>query len=72
MAENSAMFQRVYLCLRALKQGFLKGCRPFVGLDGCFLNGSIGVLLTAIGCHTDGQVYTFAYVLVEKENYGSV
>jgi alpha-galactosidase len=30
------VFQRMYICLGALKKGFLAGCRKVVGLDGCF------------------------------------
>jgi hypothetical protein len=29
-------FKRIYICLDALKKGFLAGCRKVVGLDGCF------------------------------------
>jgi len=35
--ENpGAVFQRFYVCLDALKRGFLAGCRKVIGLDGCF------------------------------------
>ncbi|KAK4409404.1 hypothetical protein Sango_0013400 [Sesamum angolense] len=34
----------------AVKKGFLSGCRPFIGVDGCYLKGPHGgVLLTAVG-----------------------
>jgi hypothetical protein len=45
-----AKFQRLYLSLAAMKKGFLEGCRPVIGLDGCFLKGPYkGILLAAIG-----------------------
>ncbi|VVA36592.1 PREDICTED: transposon, partial [Prunus dulcis] len=33
------LFQRLYVCLGACKAGFIAGCRPIIGLDGCFLKG---------------------------------
>jgi hypothetical protein len=32
-----AKFWRLYLSLAAMKSGFLAGCHPIIGLDGCFL-----------------------------------
>ncbi|XP_038717376.1 uncharacterized protein LOC120010656 [Tripterygium wilfordii] len=34
--EEPVVFKRVYMCLAALRDGFLAGCRPLIGLDGCF------------------------------------
>jgi alpha-galactosidase len=34
------VFQRMYICLDALRKGFLAGCRKVVGLDGCFFKGA--------------------------------
>ncbi|MBA0655734.1 hypothetical protein Goklo_008182 [Gossypium klotzschianum] len=31
------LFQRFYTCFDALRRGFLDGCRPILGLDGCYL-----------------------------------
>ncbi|KAK8611716.1 hypothetical protein V6N13_131760 [Hibiscus sabdariffa] len=34
----------------AVKQGWIEGCRPFIGVDGCFLKAVIkGALLVAVG-----------------------
>ena len=30
-------FQRLYMCLGALKQGWKEGYGPILGLDGCFI-----------------------------------
>ena len=35
-------FKRMYVRYNAQKVGFLGGCRPFVGLDGCYLKGKFG------------------------------
>ncbi|KAL0400664.1 UNVERIFIED_CONTAM: hypothetical protein Slati_4096300 [Sesamum latifolium] len=43
-------FKRLYICWGALKQEFLKGCRPIICLDGCHLKISVGgILLSAVG-----------------------
>ena len=33
------IFQKIYICLNTIREGFLVGCRKLVGLDGCFLKG---------------------------------
>ena len=35
-------FKRMYIRYNAQKLGFLGGCRPFFGLDGCHLKGKFG------------------------------
>ncbi|GAU46358.1 hypothetical protein TSUD_325000 [Trifolium subterraneum] len=40
--EAVPQFRRFYVCLDACKRGFNAGCRPFIGLDGCFLKGYYG------------------------------
>ena len=35
-------FKRMYVRYNAQKVGFLKGCRPIIGLDGCHLKGRFG------------------------------
>ncbi|TXG72109.1 hypothetical protein EZV62_000688 [Acer yangbiense] len=34
-------FQRMFLSFEAQKFGFLEGCRPFIGVDGCHLKGPL-------------------------------
>ncbi|KAL5735084.1 hypothetical protein ACOSP7_032945 [Xanthoceras sorbifolium] len=44
-----AHFQRLFLSFHAQKLGYLEGCRPFIGLDGCHLKGPFeGILLCAL------------------------
>ncbi|KAL5847420.1 hypothetical protein ACOSQ3_010944 [Xanthoceras sorbifolium] len=44
-----AHFQRLFLSFHAKKLGYLEGCRPFIGLDGCHLKGPFeGILLCAL------------------------
>ncbi|XP_038721181.1 uncharacterized protein LOC120013448 [Tripterygium wilfordii] len=68
-ADSPPQFNRIYICLDALKRGFLDGCRPLIGLDGCFLKGCYkGQLLTAIGQDGDGHIYPIAWAVVLVEN----
>nr|GEX98071.1 RNA-directed DNA polymerase, eukaryota, reverse transcriptase zinc-binding domain protein [Tanacetum cinerariifolium] len=42
-------FKRMYVCLAAVREGFLDRCRKYLGLDDCFLKGVVkGMLLTAV------------------------
>ncbi|WOL07680.1 hypothetical protein Cni_G16427 [Canna indica] len=35
--KNDSIFQRMHVCFKAYKKGFLIGCRKIIGLDGCHL-----------------------------------
>jgi hypothetical protein len=37
--EVNPRFLRLYYSLAAMKDGFLEGCRPAIGMNGCFLKG---------------------------------
>ena len=64
--ENSSRkFQRFYVCLKALKDGFKK-CRPIIGINGCFLKGMTkGQLLTAIDKDGNNSMYLIVFAVVE-------
>jgi hypothetical protein len=65
-------FQRLYFSLAAMKRGFLAGCRPIIGLDGCFLKGPHkGQLLAAISRDANNQMYPVAFAVVEAETKDS-
>jgi hypothetical protein len=67
--EGPPHFKRFYVCLDACKRGFKAGCRPFIGLDGCFLKGYYGgQLLTAVGTDANNQNFVIAYAIVDAEN----
>ncbi|XP_055962319.1 uncharacterized protein LOC130015693 [Mercurialis annua] len=47
---NTNQFGAIYICFDTLKKGWKAGCRPLIGLDGCFLKTVCkGELLTTIG-----------------------
>jgi hypothetical protein len=60
------------VCLVACKDGFIKGCRPFFGLDGCHLKGPYGgVLLSAISLDANHGLFSIAFTVVEVESKDS-
>ncbi|XP_022895249.1 uncharacterized protein LOC111409429 [Olea europaea var. sylvestris] len=62
-------FRRLYICLGALRDGFIRGCRRLIGLDGCFLKTEHGgQLLSAVGVDANNGMYPVAYAVVEVEN----
>ncbi|XP_070665134.1 uncharacterized protein [Malus domestica] len=65
-------FQRIYVCLGACKEGFKSGCRPLIGLDGCYLKSvHEGQLLCAVGIYPNDETWDIAYAVVEMENKSS-
>ncbi|KAH9622115.1 hypothetical protein KSS87_021471 [Heliosperma pusillum] len=66
------VFKRMYMCLDACKKGFLAGCRPIIGVDGCHLKGPYpGQLLTAVSKDVNCNIYPLAWAIVEVENRDS-
>ncbi|XP_074271440.1 uncharacterized protein LOC141595375 [Silene latifolia] len=66
------IFKRLYICLQACKEGFLKGCRPILGVDGCHLRGPYpGICLVAVGKDGNNNIFPVAWAVVEVENTDS-
>ncbi|KAL4578998.1 hypothetical protein LXL04_015133 [Taraxacum kok-saghyz] len=69
---TSRCFNRIYICLGAMKKGFRAGMRDFLGLDGAFMKGPFpGQILTAVGVDSNNGIYPLAYAIVESENMQS-
>ncbi|KAM1951652.1 hypothetical protein ACFX15_006239 [Malus domestica] len=67
--DAQLIFQRIYICWGACKNGFKNGCRQFVGLDGCHLKGVFkGQLLFVVGMDANNQTWVIAYDIVELED----
>lgn len=63
------LFQRLYICLQPCKEGYMAGCRPILGLDGCHLRGPFpGILLAAVGKDGNNNIFPVAWAIVEVEN----
>ncbi|KAH9623644.1 hypothetical protein KSS87_021988 [Heliosperma pusillum] len=66
------IFRRIYICLAACKEGFTKGCRPLLGVDGCHLKGPYpGMILVAVGKDENNNIFPVAWAVVEVENTDS-
>ncbi|XP_043705403.1 uncharacterized protein LOC122655261 [Telopea speciosissima] len=62
------VFKRLFVSFHAYTEGFKKGCRPFIGIDGCHLKGKYGgVLLSAIFVDGNNALFTIAFGIVEVE-----
>ncbi|KAG8368976.1 hypothetical protein BUALT_Bualt15G0102200 [Buddleja alternifolia] len=60
--------QDVVEAIKGLKQGFLYGCGPIIGVDGCHLKGPHGgVMLTVIGINPNNNSYPIYYAVVGGE-----
>ncbi|KAK5813077.1 hypothetical protein PVK06_028523 [Gossypium arboreum] len=69
---DNRLFQMMYVCLQACKDGYRAGCRRIVSLDGCFLKGYYGgYLLVAVGIDANNGIYPLAYAAIESENQAS-
>ncbi|KAL0400138.1 UNVERIFIED_CONTAM: hypothetical protein Sradi_2357100 [Sesamum radiatum] len=61
-------FKKFFLGLLALRDGFMAGCNPFIGFDGCHLKGPFGgVLLAAIGLDGNNGLFPIAFAIAETE-----
>ena len=71
--ENAQLkFKMMYIRYNAQKLGFLGGCRPFVGLDGCHLKDRFGgQLLSTIAKDENDNIFPTTMVVVEQENKDS-
>ncbi|ONH94772.1 hypothetical protein PRUPE_7G029200 [Prunus persica] len=72
MKATMPVFQRMYICLGACKEGFKAQCRPVIGLDGCHLKSPYGgQLLSAVGLDANNMTWVIAYAQVEIETKDS-
>ncbi|XP_039135693.1 uncharacterized protein LOC120273109 [Dioscorea cayenensis subsp. rotundata] len=70
--EGKSHFKRMFICLGPCSKGFLLGCRPFLGLDGCHLKGKYkGVMAAASAIDKCNQLFPLAYGILELENIES-
>ncbi|KAL8472249.1 hypothetical protein ACS0TY_029459 [Phlomoides rotata] len=67
--DDEGIFRGMYVCFQAVRIGFNSGCRPFIGVDGCWLKGPHGgILLSAVGVDPGNSIFPLAYAVVSKEN----
>ncbi|KAG8377755.1 hypothetical protein BUALT_Bualt08G0066000 [Buddleja alternifolia] len=65
-------FDKFYVGLNGLRKGFMSGCRPILGVDGCHLKGPHGgILLTCVFVDPNNCLYPIAYAVVTGETKNS-
>ncbi|XP_028063588.1 uncharacterized protein LOC114266862 [Camellia sinensis] len=63
-----SLFQRIFISFDAMKAGFINGCRPFIGVDGCHLKGPYGgVLILAVALDGNNGLFPLALAVVKGE-----
>ncbi|XP_021716017.1 uncharacterized protein LOC110683922 [Chenopodium quinoa] len=63
------LFLRMFVCLAPLRDGFVSGCRPIIGVDGCHLKGAYpGQILVAVAKDGNNHIFPLAWATVEIEN----
>ncbi|GFP81698.1 hypothetical protein PHJA_000313100 [Phtheirospermum japonicum] len=69
LLEDDTIFKAFYIGFSSNRKGFLNGCRPVIGFDGCFLKTFLcGALLCATAKDGNNQMYPIAWAVVEIEN----
>ncbi|XP_012844341.1 PREDICTED: uncharacterized protein LOC105964362 [Erythranthe guttata] len=67
--SDPPIFERMYFSLPPMRLGFLAGCRPLIGLDGCFLKAPHGgQLLCAVGRDGNDNLFPISLAVVPVEN----
>ncbi|KAM0877351.1 hypothetical protein ACQ4PT_035559 [Festuca glaucescens] len=62
-------FSRMFVCIKACVDGFLAGCRPYLGVDSTHLTGKYnGQLAAATAIDGHNWMYPVAYGIFGKEN----
>lgn len=62
-------FTSCCIALKACLDGFVSGCRPLIGLDGCFLKGKYGgVVLSVVALDGNNGMFPLAIFVCRKED----
>ncbi|XP_050242275.1 uncharacterized protein LOC126691260 [Quercus robur] len=70
MADETSQpkFKKMYVRFNAQKVGFLGGCKPFIGLDGCHIKHRFGgQILSATANDANDNIFPIAMVVVEQK-----
>ncbi|KAK3222529.1 hypothetical protein Dsin_009554 [Dipteronia sinensis] len=72
LLQSATTFQRFFLGFEAQKNGFIEGCRPFIGIDSYHLKGLYGgVLLSAVALDANSGHFPLAFCICEGETLES-
>ncbi|XP_021752489.1 uncharacterized protein LOC110717995 [Chenopodium quinoa] len=65
-------FKGCFFSFAAQVRGFLRGCRPFIGIDEAHLSGHFkGILLTVVGIDGNNEIFLIAYGVVGSKSIDS-
>ncbi|KAL0463238.1 UNVERIFIED_CONTAM: hypothetical protein Slati_0211400 [Sesamum latifolium] len=65
-------FERIFISFEAQYHGYIKGCRPFIRVDGCFLKGPYkGKLFSAVALDANSGIFSIAIMICEAYTYGN-
>lgn len=68
MPSFPPIFERLYFCFDGCKKGFIKGCRPFIGVDGCHLKIKYdGQLLVVVARDPKDKYYPLEFGIMDIE-----
>ncbi|XP_021774172.1 uncharacterized protein LOC110738111 [Chenopodium quinoa] len=71
-ATEPPRFKGCFFSFATQLRGFLRGCRPFIGIDGAHLSGHFkGILLTVVGIDGNNEIFLIAYGVVGSESIDS-
>ncbi|XP_057248197.1 uncharacterized protein LOC130590184 [Beta vulgaris subsp. vulgaris] len=65
---NPLTFKRIYVSFDAMFKGFMKGCRPLIGIDGCHLKGLQWMLAICNSPRWKPTNFPLAYAVVSEES----
>ncbi|KAL9232176.1 hypothetical protein vseg_007315 [Gypsophila vaccaria] len=66
--DQKKYFKAMFISFKPWIMGFLRGCRPIIGVDGCHLKGRYnGMLLSAMTLDANNNLYCIGYAIVGKE-----
>lgn len=62
-------FKRLLLSFKAMKSGFINGCKPFIRLDICHLKGPYrGISLDVVALDGINSLFSITSSVVKSEN----
>lgn len=68
--EHFNTFTSVCIAFKSSIDGFITGCRPLIGLDGCFLKGKFGgALLSMVALDGNNGIFPLAIYIGRGENF---
>ncbi|XP_073360475.1 uncharacterized protein [Aegilops tauschii subsp. strangulata] len=62
-------FHAMFFDANGAREGFLNGCKPFIGVDGCFIKLTTGAqILVATGRDGNNNIFPLAFGIVRQED----